>query len=461
MIQNTRYKIQNTKKKGFTLVEALVLLFIFSLITITFYQVINVGTRYIIFSKNRLIAISLANEKMEIARNLPYDYVGIQGGACAGNIPPDEDLVESGKSFHVHTLATYVDDPFDGTLGGSPNDTAYKDYKIVKVIVSWNNNSADQGSVSLLSRFVPPGLEEATLGDGILLIKIFSDQAGAGVPQATVKITNTDLGFSETRQTDDNGDVILVGVEESFQRYKIEVSKAGYETILTAPPYPDTDYNPTDTHASVVAGEVNNVSITLNKLSDLKISTQDYFGTLISDIDFKLKGGRKIGTDEVYPYTPVYNLDASDKTDSNGEKEYNDVSPGQYSIVLSDSETDYKIIGTDPPAPFWLLSEQNLDLKVKLADKNVTSILATIKKSDSESLFSGAKVELSNSSGYSEEITTDDNGTAFFPLTNETPFIAGTYTLKITGEGYDDYSEDIEITENQLSEKNITMNYNL
>ncbi|MDO9231333.1 MAG: prepilin-type N-terminal cleavage/methylation domain-containing protein [bacterium] len=456
-------KLFKNKKNnsGFTLIEALVLVFIFSIITITFYQVISVGTRYIIFSKNRLVAISLANERMEIARNLQYDDVGIQDGACVGNIPQDEEIIENGKTFHVHTLATYIDDPFDGTLGGSPNDTAYKDYKIVKVTVSWNNGNADAGSVFLLSRFVPPGLEEATLGDGILLIKIFSDQAGAGVPQATVKITNADLGFSENRQTDGSGDVMLVGIEESFQRYKIEVSKTGYETVVTKLPYPDTDYNPTDTHASVVAGEINNISIILNKLADLKISTQDYFGDSIADIDFKLKGGRKIGTDEVYPYTPFYNLDVSDKTDSEGKKEYDAVSPGQYSLVLSDSETDYRIIGTDPATPFLLLSEQDLDLKVKLAAKNETSILATIKKSDSDSLFSGAKVELSNSSGYSEEITTDDNGTAFFPLTNETPFVAGTYTLKITGEGYDDYLEDIEIVENQLSEKDISMIYNL
>ena len=136
-------KINKKNKAGFTLIEALVLLFIFSLITITFYQVISVGTRYIIFSKNRLGAIALANEKMEIVRNMKYEDVGIVGGAsCSGNIPQDEDVIRNEKSYHVYTLATYEDDPYDGTLGGSPNDIAYKDYKNVKIKVSWNNGGS-------------------------------------------------------------------------------------------------------------------------------------------------------------------------------------------------------------------------------------------------------------------------------------------------------------------------------
>jgi len=443
---------------GFTLIEVLVLLFIFSLITITFYQVISVGTRYIIFSKNRLGAIALANEKMEIARNLAYDYVGIQGGACAGNIPQDEDIAENGRNYHVHTLAAYVDDPFDGTLGGSPNDTAYKDYKIVKIIVSWGGNGVDAGSIFLLSRFVPPGLEAATSGDGILSINIFSDQAGgAGVPQATVNVVNSDLGFSETRQTDNNGNVMLVGVKESIQRYKITVSKSGYETMETVLPYPDTLYNPVDIHASVVAGSLNVTNIALNKTADLKVITQDYFGHEIPDMDFNLKGGRKLGTKEIYPYEPVYNLDASNQTNSSGEKQYEDVSPGQYSFKLGDTVLDYVQIGTDPAPPLVLSSEQNLDFKVVLASKNVTSILTRINATGSTNPFIGANVELSNTEGYSENTTTDGNGTAFFPKTEGTPLEDGTYNLKITAEGYQEISREINIDNDELKIESVEL----
>jgi len=53
-----------SRKSGFTLIEALVLLFIFTIITITFYATWSMSTRYIVFIKNRFMAVSLANEKM-------------------------------------------------------------------------------------------------------------------------------------------------------------------------------------------------------------------------------------------------------------------------------------------------------------------------------------------------------------------------------------------------------------
>ncbi|HAT73940.1 MAG: hypothetical protein US30_C0003G0040 [Candidatus Moranbacteria bacterium GW2011_GWF2_36_839] len=443
---------------GFTLIEALVLLFIFSLITITFYQVISVGTRYIIFSKNRLGAIALANEKMETARNLKYDDVGIQNGACMGNIPQDEDVAENGRSYHVHTLAAYIDDPFDGTLGGSPNDTAYKDYKIVKITVSWGGSGIDAGSIFLLSRFVPPGLEAATSGDGILSINIFSDQAGgAGVSGATVKITNSDLGFSETRQTDSMGNVMIVGAKESIQKYEIEVSKSGYETVETYPVYPDSTYNPVDTHASVVAGSMNVTNIALNKTVDLKIITQNYFGSAISDINFVLEGGRKLGTEVANPYTPVYAIDETSQTNSSGEKEYNSISPGQYTFEFTNPIADYVQIGTDPAPPLVLSSENNLDFKVVLASKNVTSILVKINATGSTNPFAGATVELSNTTGYNENTITDGNGTAFFPKTESVPLEEGAYNLKVTAEGYQEISKEINIDENNLSLESIEL----
>jgi hypothetical protein len=449
-----------TNNSGFTLIEALTLLFIFSLITITFYQVITVGTRYILFSKNRLGAIALANEKMEIVRNISYDYVGVQGGACDGIIPQDEDVSENGKNYHVHTLATYVDDSYDGTLGGSPNDTAYKDYKIVKITVSWNNGATDMGSVDLISRFVPPGLEVATSGDGILSINIFSDQdGGAGVPQTTVQVTNSELGFSETRQTDDSGNIMIVGAQESIQKYKIILSKSGYEDVATFAPYPDTAYNPVDTHASVVAGSLNVTNIALNKTADLKIITQDYFGNTIPDIGFDLSGGRRLGAEVTYPYADIFNLVETDQTDSSGEKQYDSISPGQYEFSLDSSITEYEFIGTDPAPPFVLSSEEDLDFKVVLAEKDVTSLLTRISINGSDDPLIDATVELSNALGYSESITTDANSSAFFPKTESAPLVAGTYTLDVSADGFDDYTKEITISENNLEIENVVMEY--
>src|SRR3989339_1899828 len=95
---------------GFTLIEMLAFLFIFSLITVTFYSVWTVGTNHILFAKNQLAAAALANEKMEIVRNLAFDDIAHTTGAPVGNLNQDEDVSRSGRLFHVLTQIKNEDD---------------------------------------------------------------------------------------------------------------------------------------------------------------------------------------------------------------------------------------------------------------------------------------------------------------------------------------------------------------
>ncbi|KKP83325.1 MAG: hypothetical protein UR82_C0022G0018, partial [Candidatus Moranbacteria bacterium GW2011_GWF1_35_5] len=92
--------------KGVSIIEALVLIFIFSVVTMSFYSVFAVGTKYILNSKNKIIAISLANERMEMLRNLAYDNVAVVGGIPNGLIDPDENVAVGDKTFHVITDIT-------------------------------------------------------------------------------------------------------------------------------------------------------------------------------------------------------------------------------------------------------------------------------------------------------------------------------------------------------------------
>ena len=440
------------------MIEALVLLFVFSIITLTFYQVISVGTRYIIFSKNRLGAIAIANEKMEIARNLAYEDVGIAGGVVSGNIPQEEDVLENGRNFHVRTIIQYEDDPHDGTLGGSPGDVAYKDYKTVKIIVSWNNGGADQGEVLVVSRFVPPGLETVSFGDGILSINVFSSQSdGAAVPQALVRVSNPDVGIDETVETNDSGNVRLVGAKESIQRYRLTVSKSGYETVSTFSPYPDTDYNPVDTHASVIGGEFNTANIDLNKTGSIHFQAVDHLGDPVQGLDYEISGGRKLGTEPIDPFGDIYNANIADTTDSNGEKNYPDLSPGEYSFKLSDSESAYQLISTNPISPFQLAPESELNLVVKVIDKNLTSLLARIIDAESSEPISGAEVKLTNPElSYDTTVTTGDDGVAVFPA-EEAPLIAGNYEMFVSAEGFQDNNGEIEIIAGKANETAIAI----
>ncbi|MFA7319561.1 MAG: carboxypeptidase-like regulatory domain-containing protein [Parcubacteria group bacterium] len=460
MFAKTRTKIKTKRHdSGFTLIEGLTLVFILALITVTFYNVITIGTRAIVSSKNRLGAVALANEKMEIARNLAYDDVGTVLGICAGKLLQDENVTENGKTYKVHTYVTYVDDPFDGTLGGSPNDVAYNDYKRLEITVSWDNGGADHGEVKTVSRFVPPGLEVATPGDGILAINVFSDQAGgAPVSGADVHVVNPDVSVNETFQTDATGSVMLLGAKESLQKYQITVSKSGYETVDTFAPYPTTAYNPVDTYASVIGGAFNVTNIIENKVADIKISTIDYAGNPVGDVGVAIEGGRKLGAKALSPFDPVYKLVFDGNTNSSGEKTFNLASPGQYTFGLSSSETTYELIGSNPISPFPVASESSADIKLKVASKSMTGISIKIVNDTNSSLLVGATVELKSIAlEYDETIMTGEDGMAFFPNSNATVFQAGTYDLLVDAAGFQSDNESVTIDAGGLTHKDVLM----
>jgi type II secretory pathway pseudopilin PulG len=449
------YHRRKFKAGGFTLIEAMLVIFIFSLITITFYRTYTIGTKYIIDSKSRLGAISVANEKMEIIRNLKYENIGTTTGSVPGNIPETETIAENASHYFVRTTVEYVDDSLDGKY---PHDTnnAPEDYKKVTVEVFWNNNNE---SVQLISRFVPVGREVPSPGDGILQINVFSDQPGGeGIPNSNVHVVNSDMGLDTIVETDSTGSVTLMGskIKNSIQKYRITLSKSGYETVSTMSPYPTTAYNPVDVHASVVVGSMNVANIVQDELSTLHVNTTDYLGNPIHDIGFHIIGGRKLGTQAVSPFSPVYNLDTDSSTDSSGTKDFGLVSPGQYMFTLLPSVTDYVLIDTDPTTPATIFSNQDVNLNVKLADKNATSLLVKIVNPDGMTPTAGAEVTLSNNSGYNVVETSSATGTAFFPNSADT-FQAGTYTLKITAGGFADNESQVDVNSNQSKITTITL----
>lgn len=429
----TRHKIKiKIYQKGFTIIESLVFLFIFSVITVTFYSAWGLGIKHIIESKNRMGATALASEKMEIIRNLQYDDIGVQSGIPNGNILADEDVVENGRSYHVKTFVQFIDDAFDGTY---PDDSVPNDYKRAKVTITWGGI----GEVSLVSRFVPPGLE-VDAGKGVLSINIMNSLGG--VPQSTVHIVNNDISptVNVTLNTDNSGNLMFPGAEASTQKYQITVSKNGYETVATVDPATIPDYNPVDTNASVVIGSINTKTIFQDKVSNLDILSVDMNDAPIPDAQFDIQGGRILGTKKVSPFENVYNLnETSVKTNASGEKEYNLISPGQYTIYNIGSVSGYTFINTDPISPFSLVPDETKAVKIKFADNNTDSLLVEVIRSDDSSPISGVEVRLSNGVGYDSTKTTLEDGLAFFQAA------AGSYNLEVSASGFQSYSSSVDI----------------
>jgi len=262
-MQNSKCKI----KKGFTLIEALIAVFLIVIIFVGIVGAFVASMKILVQSKARATALSLANQRIEEIRNLPYDDVGTVGGIPQGEIPQTETRTLNGIEFTIKTTIIYIDDPFDGV---APDDPIPSDYKRAKVKVSWPTMIG--GEVTLISDISPKGIE-TTEGGGTLLITVLN-ASGEPVGQAEVRVKNDQVSPSidATYLTDDYGNLLLPGAPASTEAYQVWVEKSGYSSQRT---YSRTEIaNPLKPHLSVYEGQLTEASFAIDLLGSLSIETR-------------------------------------------------------------------------------------------------------------------------------------------------------------------------------------------
>lgn len=445
-------KFFSKKKSGFTLIEMLVFIFIFSIVSLAFYQTLVTGIQVALDSKNRLGALALANEKMEITRNLKYEDVGTVGGVPDGILPELETVVANGISYKVKTFVQYVDDSFDGV---DPADLVSEDYKRVKITVSWEKSASGTKEVDLVSRFVPPGLEVAS-GDGVLSVHII-DSAGNGVPQADLHIVNNSVSpaVNINQPTDGNGNLILPGAKQSIQGYAISVSKTAYERVDTVA-LGDVAYSPIDVHASVMTGLLNTKSIVIDLVSNLTIRSIDQSGATIPNVSFHLEGGRILGTDiSVTPWSTVHITDADKATGPNGENKMENQGPGQFLVTNVEAPSGYTLVDMSsissfdsltPGYAFSLGSGASKTVDMRFAENSKPGLIVVVKDNAAGNpLINGATVKLTSVAGYEGSDTTSFDGVAFFTDNTGGSLIDGEYNIEVSAVGFQTYTGTVAV----------------
>jgi len=121
--------------------------FIFiELIVVTSVMVIIFGALFLSFqftlelmaiTRAKLSALSLANDRMEYYRSLPYDSVGVVAGFPAGTIAQTSLLTLNGLDFNERVRVDYVDDPADDIAGVDGNGIV-TDYKQIRLEYTWS-----------------------------------------------------------------------------------------------------------------------------------------------------------------------------------------------------------------------------------------------------------------------------------------------------------------------------------
>ena len=386
---------RHKSERGFTLIETLVGVAVFLVIATAVYQAYTSLFSLISSTQYRILALNLANEQFEIIRNLSYSDVGEIGGLPNGKIPHSQTIVRGGVSFVVTNTIRNVDLPFDGTIGGTPNDLSPADNKLAEVEVECDTCKG-YSPITLTTTVAPKSLETAST-NGALFVKVF-DANGVPVSDADVHIVNSKATTTITIDdvTDVNGVLQIVDAPPGVNAYAITVSKPGYSTARTYPPGGGGNPSPTQPDATIAVQQVTQVSLAIDKLSTLTVSSITPLCTAVGSIDFSLVGSKQIGAS-----LPKY----SQNLITNGSGTYSNATMewDSYSILGIDSA--YDIIGINPLNAFPVNpnSTQHVDLVV--APKNPRSYLVTVKDASTGLPVTGATVTLTRGGTVLTQVT--------------------------------------------------------
>jgi prepilin-type N-terminal cleavage/methylation domain-containing protein len=449
---------KNLKKKinqaGFTLLESIVSIAIFSILSIGVYQTLIQASKLVNISRLFVDSAEIANQQFEIAHNLPYASVGVVNGLVAGSLSPSQTITRNNTDFLVETTVRSIDDPFDGTIGGSPNDTSPADYKLMEVNITVPGNN--KFSKQTFDEYIAPKNLENTTTNGALFIKVF-DANGQPVPETNIHIENNSANPAIVVDdiTNSQGILQLVDVPPGANVYHIEVSKDGYSSDQTYPLGGNDNPNPSVPDATVAAQQATQISFAIDKVGTLNFGSVTETCAPVANVAFQISGSKQISNN---PIKIKYQKKL--ETGSSGEITINDLEWDTYNLSLTDN--NYELGGTISPIPFDLAAGSTQDVKVVAAPKNPNSLLVNIKQGGTNLPLSGVQISLTKDSfnqilytgrgflrqsdwsgGSGQEIFTDSTSYADSDGNIETGDPAGELKLK---KAFDSYALSGELT---------------
>ena len=375
-------------RKGFSLVEAVVGITLFTIVATMIYQSYTSILSASSFAKLRSSALALANEQMEIVRTMPYASKKKKNGLPPGIIPRFQQFTRDNTTFNVTTTVRTIDDPFDGTVTTSPADLSPADYKLVEIEIGAPEHP--ELNNIFLTTYVAAKNLESNANNGSLFVRVFNAN-GQPLPQAFVTITNN-TGTSTINileVTDNNGYLQIVDAPTGTEAYNISVTKPGYSTdktyaVTTSLPHP------VKPPATVLWQQITQISFAIDSLGRINVFSLDPACNPIANVGLNLTGAKIIGTD---PST--FKFTTTSQTDASGQKTFQELEWDDYTITLQSNA--YDLIGTIPSALLNLAPGGLKEVKLVLGPLNPNTLLINIKDAATLLPISGATVSLTQS----------------------------------------------------------------
>jgi prepilin-type N-terminal cleavage/methylation domain-containing protein len=425
--------------RGFTLIEILIanaiLVIFFGAIAMIMQNILQ----NIAESRIRHTALEIAQERMELIRNLPYTDVGTIGGIPQGKVTAEETVTKNSLPFTVRTSVIFVDDPYDGL---SPADTVNTDYKRARVEITWGGSYPSRTPMALVTNIAPKN-KETLIPGGTLIVNVFNATAQP-VANAVVTISNDTVVPAVNVQvlTDENGQAVLPGAPPCSACYRISATKTNFSTDRTYGS--DEVANPVINHATVTEGSVSEVSLVIDEVSYMTVESYNTSYSPVGNVIFTLKGSKIIGYDTLD--NPVYKFSFTTST-------------GGFTVGIPNLEWDtytldfttsaHTLAGSNPVLPVPLPPKSNQTLRLVTVPKAARSLHVVVKNGIGE-LQPAVSVRLSQPTlpydvtKQTAATAAADYGQVFFPN-----LAAETYDLVASLSGYMEATASVSIQSNQ------------
>jgi four helix bundle protein len=272
-IPTSQYPLPNTSR-GFTLIEIVVAIALLGLFFYAVFGVLQTSLQLIAEGKIKTTANAIAVEQIERIRSIEYSslgtyvkntdpaspnycpiydpatYPGCQVGSPAGPITQQDTVSLNKLDFTVEAMIDYRDDPTDG-VGSADQNSVITDYKVVEVVVSWQNRHGTD-EIVLTTQVSPEGVESSA-GGGSIRVTV-QDSFGNPVPGLEVMIINeaTSPQILQPGITDVDGRRLLSGLEEAsgYEVFvNIETEDSGGNSIVANLPTGTELINPNYSYA--------------------------------------------------------------------------------------------------------------------------------------------------------------------------------------------------------------------
>ena len=437
---------------GQTLINLLVAIALFAILAHSLFTLISASYSIVTYTRARVTARNIAQQKVEQIRNMPYEEIGTAGGIPAGTLEQNEYINVNGLRYLINTSVIYYDDPFDGV---APVDMLPTDYKKIRINVSWEGLSGSSyNPVTMVTDVSPKGIE-TTAGGGTLSIIVF-DANALPVPQARVTIiASTTPSVNLTLETSDDGRVMLPGAPVCTNScYQIIITKEGFSTDKT---YSTLEVaNPDKPNLNVLTGSITEVGFAIDRLGSIDVyslNNETLGFSPLPNTNFYIRGEKTIGTntqDElVYKYTNTFT------TNSSGNLNIENLEWDNYQISV-DSVDGWDISSTKPLIPLNLLPGEALEFQFTLSTHTLNSALLAFIDPGGIPIASVSAV-ISDNLGFSASASSGLGPNPNFGQTFFSNLTAKIYNLTATASGLLNFDGTIDIIGNKIEK--VIMNY--